>query len=802
MHPLQTPATPMAPAAAAFSSTAAAPLSPEIEGQVRALQIQSMLRQTPAAMMANLVSAAAMCLLFREHPLIVPLLLWFVLVVIAASLGVRAWLRSRQRQAMRRHASPRAIRLATRHACLLATLWALPPLLLASAATAEQKMVLVAVSAGMICTGGFALCTIRAAGTAFPSIVSAGCALALLRADLSLGLPLALLLAMCLVIVVFNVRSASETFRARIVAELQAEHQHQVIGLLLRDFEKHSADTLWETDASGALQHVSERFAGTLGYAPDALEGMPLPQLIKRLQLALEAPLAESGAAALERLATALGTMRPFRDLELPLRPHDRTLWWSLSAKPLAGIDGTGGWRGVVSDVTVAREAQRRVWELALFDVVTGLPNRHHFREELESTLTGLRTGGGTCAILIVDLDGFKNINDTLGHDMGDRVLKILGQRLSHMKRRRDLVARLGGDEFGLILREIEGRDDTAHVAERVRKALRRPCDIDGVSVPVVGCIGIALAPADSEEAETLIKHADLALYAAKAAGPGQVRFYAEDMAVKVMQRVALERALGEAISGAQLRLMFQPQLRLASGKLRGFEALARWHHPELGEVSPALFIPIAEEAGMIAELGSWVLKEACRQASTWPEGISVAVNLSPLQVMTQDLRAEVVQALATTGLPADRLELEITESVLLTDSDMILAKLHSLRDLGLRIALDDFGTGYSAMAYLRRFPFDKLKIDRAFVQEIAAHPDGRAIVHAIIDMAHALRMETVAEGVEQTSELDILRTQGCDEVQGYLVSRPLPADEVARFIASWERRASDAHAHHLDFET
>ncbi|MCR5883201.1 EAL domain-containing protein [Rhizobacter sp. J219] len=385
--------------------------------------------------------------------------------------------------------------------------------------------------------------------------------------------------------------------------------------------------------------------------------------------------------------------------------------------------------------------------------------------------------------MLCLDLDGFKTVNDALGHDMGDMLLRVVGQRLEASRRTGDIVARLGGDEFGLIVREINTPDEVALVAGRVLYALSKPCEIGGVTVPLGASLGIAIAPRDGLEADVLLKHADLALYAAKAAGRGQFSFYTHSMEARVVKRLGLERALREAIPGQQLRLVFQPQIRLGDNRVSAFEALLRWTHPELGDVPPQEFIPVAEEAGIIHDIGKWVLHQACKEARAWPDAVRVAVNLSPLQVMARDLRADVAHALATSGLPSDRLEIEITESVLMGDSHTTLAKLHALRELGVRIALDDFGTGYSSLAYLRRFPFDQLKIDRSFVREIVTRPDARAIVRATIEMANALRMETLAEGVEDERAVDVLREQQCGAVQGYLISPPIHHGDVLDFL-------------------
>jgi diguanylate cyclase (GGDEF)-like protein len=457
-----------------------------------------------------------------------------------------------------------------------------------------------------------------------------------------------------------------------------------------------------------------------------------------------------------------------------------------------------GGFNLLLSELeardTVLQRQQARLFTLAHRDAVTGLSNRHHFRLTLDEALT--RLSGHPLAILCLDLDRFKTVNDALGHDVGDRLLMVVGQRLCAVAREGDMVARLGGDEFAMILLDMADPHEVQRVAERVLAALCTSMDIDGLTVPMGVSVGIAMAPRDGSQPEQLLKNADLALYAAKAAGRRRACFYHSGMSAGVLRRLQLERALRSAIELDQLSVVFQPQVELSTRAVIGFEALVRWRHPELGEVRPDEFIAVAEDAGLINEIGAWVLEHACRVACTWAPHLSVAVNLSAVQVMTQDLPLLVGQVLAATGLSARRLELEITESVLLNETEATLAQLHGLNRMGVRIALDDFGTGYSSMAYLRRFPFDKLKIDRCFVKALTAESDTRVIVHAIIDMAAGLRMKTLAEGVECEAEMAALRDEGCTEVQGYLVARPLRVEAIAPFLTSWadsQRTASEA---------
>jgi diguanylate cyclase (GGDEF)-like protein len=503
------------------------------------------------------------------------------------------------------------------------------------------------------------------------------------------------------------------------------------------------------------------------------------------------------GAAAIGLLASAAavkvqdGMVRPITGLAEVMHEVSRTHSYATRVRTQRS-DEVGalydGFNLLLGELeardTVLQRQQARLFTLAHIDAVTGLSNRHHFRLMLDEALT--RLSGHPFAILCLDLDRFKTVNDALGHDVGDLLLTLVGQRLTAVSRAGDLVARLGGDEFAMVLMDIADHHEVQRIADRVLATLCTSVDIEGLTVPMGVSVGIALAPKDGDQPEQLLKNADLALYGAKAGGRGRACFYDAGMSAGVVRRLQLERALRSAITLDQLSVVYQPQVDLASRTVTGFEALVRWKHPELGDVRPDEFIAVAEDAGLINEIGAWVLEQACLEASTWPEHLSVAVNLSAVQVMTQDLPLLVGRVLAATGLPATRLEVEITESVLLNETEATLAQLHGLNRLGVRIALDDFGTGYSSMAYLRRFPFDKLKIDRCFVKALTTEADARVIVHAIIDMAAGLHMKTLAEGVEREAEMAALLEEGCAEVQGYLVSRPLRVEAVMPFLRDW----------------
>jgi diguanylate cyclase (GGDEF)-like protein len=394
-------------------------------------------------------------------------------------------------------------------------------------------------------------------------------------------------------------------------------------------------------------------------------------------------------------------------------------------------------------------------------------------------------------AVLCLDLDHFKAVNDTLGHSTGDQVLVTVAERLRECSRETDVVARLGGDEFAILIHSLEDPRDAATVAARIVRSMAKPMEIDGHQVAIGTSVGIALAPSDGQDAETLLKNADMALYRAKSEGRGNYHFFEKGMDEALQHRRMLEQGLRTALAGDEFRLMYQPLLNLADNRICCFEALLRWDHPERGVISPLEFIPIAEETGVINSIGEWVLQEACRTAATWPEHIRIAVNLSPVQFKSRGLVDAVIGALNSAGLTPSRLELEVTESLLLADTELTLDILHRLRALGVRISMDDFGTGYSSLSYLRAFPFDKIKIDRSFLNGIGPREDNLAIIKAVIGLGQSLGMSTTAEGVETEAQLAAVREQGCNEVQGFLFSPPLPASGLAELIGSVEKPAA-----------
>ncbi|WP_314962085.1 EAL domain-containing protein [Bradyrhizobium cosmicum] len=449
-----------------------------------------------------------------------------------------------------------------------------------------------------------------------------------------------------------------------------------------------------------------------------------------------------------------------------------------------------GGWVATFEDITEWLEAQAKISHMARHDALTSLPNRVLFHEQLEQGLRRAKSSD-QLAVLCLDLDHFKDINDSLGHPIGDALLKEVGRRLTATVGENDTVARLGGDEFAVV--QIGRSEEAAArvLAGRLVEVISAPYEIDDHQIVIGVSIGISLSPQDGSNPDELLKNADLALYRAKADGRGTYRFFETGMDARAQARRLLEMDLRAALQRSEFEAFYQPIRDVASDRVVAFEALLRWNHPQRGLIAPIDFIPLAEETGLIVQLGEFVLRSACADAVTWPDDVDVAVNLSPIQFKGPNLIASVTEALATSGLAACRLELEITESVLLQNSEATLTTLHELRAMGVRISLDDFGTGYSSLSYLRSFPFDKIKIDRSFVSELATREDSMAIIRAVTGLGRSLGIVTTAEGVENDAQLELLRREGCTQAQGYLFSKPRPASDVAIMLERPRLRVS-----------
>ena len=458
----------------------------------------------------------------------------------------------------------------------------------------------------------------------------------------------------------------------------------------------------------------------------------------------------------------------------------DRTI--AVSRRLMSG----GGSVVILEDVTESKRAQERITHLAKYDELTGLANRNQFRERINGMLAAMHKRKNHVAIHLIDLDRFKAINDTLGHPIGDKLLKEVALRLKTVIRPGDMITRFGGDEFVVLQVGTERYQDAKWLAERLARTLKDPFDIDGHRIDIGASIGIAMAPMDGVDADQLLKKADMALYAAKNGGGGDHRFFALEMEEAAQERRALELDLREALVSEQFHVYFQPLVDLRNGRVTTCEALLRWEHPKRGMVPPAIFIPIAEETGLIIALGEWALQRACVEAAKWPKSVKVAVNLSPVQFRDRGLALQVVSALAKSGLPAQRLELEVTERLLLEDNDETLTTMEQLKNLGVGISLDDFGTGYSSLNYLRKFPFQKIKIDQSFIRGLGEERDAQAIIGAVAGLGASLDKTVVAEGIETEEQMKQVKAHGCHEGQGHLFGEPMAAEVIrARLEAS-----------------
>jgi diguanylate cyclase (GGDEF)-like protein len=554
-----------------------------------------------------------------------------------------------------------------------------------------------------------------------------------------------------------------ELIRCRLEAE---ETRQRVV-----DFISTASDVMWETDAD--LRIVS-------GHTPTDLETKDNDYFLgRRLGDAVcELPTNDLLLAAHR---DDLENHRPFRGfIHCMERPDGSVVWWEANGNPFFSKDGVfQGFRGTTRDITRRKTDEAQIAFLARYDSLTNLPNRALFRERLEHSLSEIQPGR-FLAVLILDLDRFKMVNDTLGHPVGDILLRTIGERLSVCVRHTDTVARVGGDEFAIVQVDLEEPREAAAFAQRLSDVIGQPYDIDGHRIVARITIGLAIAPRNGADAHQLLKNAEIALHRAKLDDPGTWRFFEPEMGHLVEARRTLETELRSALTNGEFEVFYQPFYNVQSREICAFEALLRWRHPQRGMVLPDQFIPLLEETGLIVPIGEWVLRRACGEAAAWPAHINVSVNLSSTQFRNRTPVKAVVDALSASGLGAHRLELEITETVLMQNNE---AALHRLHELGSKISMDDFGTGYSSLSYLRSFPFDKIKIDRSFIQDLTQKKGGVAIVRAIAALGTSLNLAITAEGVETMEQFAIVRAEGCTEVQGFFFSPPVPVNAIPELL-------------------
>ncbi|WP_370189351.1 putative bifunctional diguanylate cyclase/phosphodiesterase [Qipengyuania sp.] len=592
---------------------------------------------------------------------------------------------------------------------------------------------------------------------------------------------------------IFGVIESARVAVAVRLTESAMQEKSEVVSMLLREFEEGKADWLWQIDTRRRLKSVSPRFAFALGQDPGQVEGQSFLQLISGTGW-------KTGQfpQSLHELADRLKRKENFSNLlvKVSIDGHDR--WWELSGTPI--IDEAGkyhGFRGVGSDVTEQRESSEKIEYLARYDTLTHLPNRRMLNEALGEALQYAAQWRSRCAFMMIDLDRFKSINDSLGHLVGDRMLAEVAARLKGLMAEGEVCGRLGGDEFAVVIRDASRRERIESLAREIIERLSEPYEIENHVLYVGASVGSALGPRDGHSVEELLRNADLALYRAKDEGGGTHREYEPSLHANAEERRQLEHSLRHALDRDELVLHYQPVVDARTEGVVSFEALIRWNSAEHGFVSPGKFVPLAEDTRLIVPIGTWVMQQACREAAThWPANVRVNVNVSPEQLLEPDFVATVVRALSETGLDPKRLEIEVTESIFLRDASVARKALEECMALGCSIALDDFGTGYSSLGYLRKLKFSTIKVDRTFVQGAAQQsPESIAIIRAVVAMADSLGMTTTAEGVENDEEATMIRGLGCTKIQGFHFGRPMPAGDVRailnRHAEEWRRKSA-----------
>jgi diguanylate cyclase (GGDEF)-like protein len=646
----------------------------------------------------------------------------------------------------------------TLNAAILGGSWGLATYYMMSIGSPAEHMFAGIMGSGMMAAGTITYRTLPKAAFAYLLTAGSGSFAALLIVQDPAAIAAMILLACYLLILTASVRKTFDRSCIRHLHEHQLSESAETIRLLLHDYEEQASDWLVTLDSEGQIVAPGTNFCAAAAMQASELEGLRLTDLLIK----------DENAARLRR---NLKGKKAFREIKAALKVGDKTRWWAFSMRPRED----GGWRGVVYDVTIQHEAEQKVQYLAHFDSLTNLPNRLLFNQRLTAALSETDT---YTALLYVDLDNFKDVNDSLGHPVGDHLLQTVAQTLDIVVGQQGLVARLGGDEFAVICHP-ESEEALAALAEQIIDVLAKTMSINGIDIQCSASVGVATTADGPSDVSQFQQFADLALYAAKSSGRRHWRRFDTAMNDAAQVRRMVEFDLRHALSNGELRLHYQPLVDIQTGETTGCEALLRWESPMRGFVQPADFIPIAEESGLIVPIGEWVIREALNEARLMPDTMTISVNLSPLQMRSPNLIPTIMNALASSGVAASRLELEITETVLLHDSDANIATLTAIHDLGVRIALDDFGTGYSSLSYLRRFPFDKIKIDRSFVEDIDNREDCRAIIRSVVSLAQSLGITTTAEGVERTEQLDHLREEGCTHVQGFLFSKAVAADQL-----------------------
>ena len=749
--------------------------------RIRAQQIEKFRAMLPYSLAGNAISAFLLFCALAPTQDIQTLSFWLATLLLLSVVGMKTNKQIRPERVGHRTASKRKLRRPYIEIVMMAAAWAVAPIFFLPIIDDHQLAIIMTVGAGTMAAGAFLLSPIPRAASLFVTVFASGFFIGFINrmGGVFEWALLALLFVYGLVMVraiYWNFGNYVEAWLHQFKSEEQTnelQQQKDMISVLLKDFEESASDVLWQIDKEGRFFEVSEELAGFFGLPVKVLEKLTIWRIFD------EANLIEQ--SSLKALVTCLESQHAFSDRVISHRHMGRELFWNISAKPVYANGSFDGFRGVLADVTEAQNASSRISYLAHYDPLTDLPNRASFGETLERCLYAQQTEDEAFCIIALDLDFFKAVNDAHGHDIGDKLLRRAAQLMRTCLQADDFIARIGGDEFAIIQRHIKTRGQTMALCDHLVEVLGRPITIEGIDLQIGVSMGVAFCPFDTLDMGDLQKFADLALYKSKQEGRSCVRYFKQDMDDAARARRALEADLKKALNNGEFELHYQPLLDAKTSKVTAYEALLRWNHPERGLVSPDSFIQVCEQSGLILAIGDWVIRQALHEVASWASEAKIAINLSAIQVKQRGLVSTVVNAISSSGIAPSRVEFEITETVLLDDSEEALSRLRDLQALGVSIALDDFGTGYASLSYLRIFSFDKIKIDRSFVHAMAENRGCAAIVQAVTNMAKAMGVRSTAEGVETLEQLEHLRALGCDDIQGFYFSPPKCAADLIK---------------------
>lgn len=753
-------------------------------GKLRGLQYSSLARATMTRIFAHVIAALAVLRLYFDTVHIGALLGW--LAVLGFSLYSGSKVDKGLRDTDRRRITSSEVNRQTISSIANALVWVTPMAAFAPFGGPTTQLELWAVCTMLMTASAVLLPAVPLSNLLLAGLVGGSALVSFLFKQ---NYEMAMLSLTFLMVVAIGAIENARSFLTARIAESGMAEKSEVVSMLLREFEEGEADWLWQIDTARRVRAVSPRFAFALGLAPDEIEGKPFIQLIA-------GPAWDTGQfpSSLHDLAERLTRRESFSNLLVRVTISNQQRWWELSGTSKRDENGVfDGFRGVGSDVTEQRESSEKIAHMARYDTLTSLPNRMMVTEAMGEAMRCADQWRTRCAFLMIDLDRFKTINDTLGHLIGDQLLARVSERLKSIMTDNELVGRLGGDEFAIVIRDASDHNRVTRVAGAVIELLSRPYEVDHHTLYIGASVGSAIGPRDGSTVETLMRNADLALYRSKEEGGGLHHDYEPSLHQHAEERRKLEFSLRRALEKNEFVLNYQPVVDATDESIVSFEALIRWNSEEHGMVSPVKFIPLAEDTRLIVPIGDWVMREACREAMKWPSNVKVAVNVSGEQLLDPGFTASVVGALSSSGLPAQRLEIEVTESIFVRDATTARAALEQIMALGCGIALDDFGTGYSSLAYIRNLRFSTIKVDRSFVQGAATGSrESLAIIRAVVAMAESLEMSTTAEGVETEHELEVIRELGCSKIQGYYFGRPMGAlDALGLFQPGQLRRAN-----------